>query len=798
LARSPGFTALSVATLALGIGSITAMFTVLEQVVLRPLPVQDQDGVVVAWNHHIVRDISHYPFLWGGYRAVAEGVPALQKVAAVPSAGSSEVLARVVETSDAADELLRQSPVLGDFFGVLGVQPALGRTLRAEDDLPGAERVAVISYDLWTRAWGQGPDALDAVLTLADEPYRVVGVLPRGFDFPRYTDVWVAMRPAYVDRGLGDIYVEADLVGRLAAGASPGQVAAEIAALYRADAELAAYEGAVPVVTPLAVVILGDLRTTLLLLFGGGVLVLLMACVNVANLVGVRAADREAWVGVRRALGASRWRLVGESLSEAVWLGALGGMFGMIVATASIRVLVPQAPEALPRMELVTPPDARALAVTIAVTAAVVLLLTVLPVLRAGRADPAHALRGGGRSAVGRRGTGWGSVVVAQAALAVWCAVVGVLLLRSLVNLQALDAGFRVDELVLVDLVVPYGFGELPADFPDRLEAIGAHLTRHSAIEAVTPMLGPPMIGDRGWMFVPRLEGQTQDEAIDANPMPNWEIVQPEYFQTLGLPVRRGRPLTPGDVAGAEQVVVVNEAAARALWPGEEPLGRRLGAFGQFADDEWWTVVGIAADARYQSFLETRPVVYFPLRQIAHFPLSHLALRVSGPVPDLLTRVRDAVAAEDASLRVKSASSLRAHLDAPLARPRFAVLILGVLAATTLLLAGIGVYGVMAAAVRSRTPEMGVRMACGASPGQVRGRLLGRGLLFAGLGALFGALAVLPGAALLESLLFGVAPSDPWSLAGGVALVLVVALAACWMPAERAARLDPARVLRIG
>jgi predicted permease len=373
---------------------------------------------------------------------------------------------------------------------------------------------------------------------------------------------------------------------------------------------------------------------------------------------------------------------------------------------------------------------------------------------------------------------------------------VGVLLARSLINLQGLDPGFRVDDLVLVDLVVPYAFGAVPEGFPDRLDGVAARLERHPAVQSVTPVLSPPMIGDRGWMFVPRLEGQTPDEASRGNPMPNWEIVQPDYFETLELPIVRGRGLTAADRAGAEQVVVVNEAAARVLWPGEDALGKRLAAFGPQAGGEWWTVVGLTADARYQAFLETRAVVYFPLRQLTFFPLNHLLIRIRGEMADLLPRVRDAVAAEDPAVRVKAASSLRARLEAPLARPRFAALILGTLAATTLLLAAVGVYGVMAAAVRARTPEMGVRMACGATPGHVRRMLLSRGLFLTLVGGVAGGLAVLPGGTLLDSLLFRVAPSDPWSLALALALVLGVALAACWSPARRAARLDPARVLR--
>jgi predicted permease len=789
--RSPGFTVLSVATLALGTGALTAMFTVLDQVVLEPLPVEDQDRVVVAWNHHQTRDFPHFPFTLESLRAVREGVPSLAGVAATPGYGAFDV---ILTMSDGREETIAVALVVDDFFGVLGVSPAAGRTLRPEDDREGAARVAVISWNRWTSQWGRSPEAVGSTFATSQGSYTVVGVLPRGFDYPAGADVWVPFRTTSEAA-----VAELDIVGRVAEGARRERVAEEIAAVYRnRPAELRMYEGAVPVVRSLEEVVLGDLQASLLLLFGGAALVLVAAAVNVASLVQVRAIGRVGAVALRRALGAARARLVREALAEALWLGLAGGIAGAATAALALRLLLPLAPDGLPRIALVGPPDLTAVAVAAGVTGLVVVVLTMVPVVRAFRVDPAGALRSGGRTTRGGAGASKGrrAVVGLQTAMAVWTAAVGLLLVRSLVELQALDPGFDVDGLVLVELAVPYRNFEIPEDLPDRMDRIETRIEGHPSVTGSAWLLSPPHVGAGAWAFVPRLEGQTPDEALETNPYVNVEMVGADYFETLALPLVDGRALGGQDHAAAPPAVVVNEAAARLLWPGREAMGQRLAAGFPETANRWWTVVGVATSSRYQDFLETRPVVYFPTRQLGMFPLHYLAVRAVGEWGFVLPLVRRAVAEVDPAIRVKRASPLRTRLEEPLARPRFAAVILAVLAGATLLLAAVGVYGAMAFSVRSRTLEMGLRLACGATPAAVRRLVLRQGMLVAAAGVLVGALAVVPGATFLQSLLFRVAPSDPWSLAGAATTVLAVALVACWLPAARAARLDPARIIR--
>lgn len=801
LRRSPAFAALSVAILALGIGAVTAMYTVVHQVVLRPLPVREQERLVVAWTDHRVRNVSHYPLSGPIFEAVdRSGLPAFEGVAAVGAWGTRE---GVVEEPDGPVTLL-WAHTLGDFFGVLGVRPVAGRTLRTEDDVPApAERVAVISEALWASRYGRSPEAIGSVLRARRGgevwTHTVVGVLPADFDHPRGAQVWTPTRPLYPTWGEEAPHLELDLVARLAPGASPDQAAAQIEALLDSTPEFARTHGdAEPVVLPFADVVLGDLKPTLLLLLGGAALVLLVAALDVTGLVLIRAVGRRRAVAVRCALGAGPRQLLKEAASEAVVLGAAAAAVGAGLAWVAVRALVPLAPAGLPRLDQVQGLDATSYLLAVAGSSVVVLGAVLVPLRRSGWRNPAEGLRPGARgsgSAPGGAARVRSVLVSGQVALAVWVLGMGLLTTRTVVELRRLDPGFRADELTAVALDHDAGAAGR-AGWPDRLRAATEEIERAPGIRGATPLQMAPLPGNAAWQTIVYKEGQTPEEARDRNPFLLWELVAPNAFEVLGVPVLRGRGIRGSDREGAPRVVVVNEAAARAYWPRQEALGRSIRAPFSGEDGVHWTVVGVVADTRYGDLTERRPSIFFPIHQMPRFPSRFLLVRTAGTAPPVMRLARDALARHAPDFRPKSAVAVRSRLDEPLVRPRFAALLLAVFSGVAILLAGGGVYGIMAFLVQSRRREIGVRLACGATPRAVGALVLRRGLAVALVGAAVGAAGAVASGALFESLLYGVEPSDPTSLAGAVVVAVLAATAACWVPARRAADVDPAVVLR--
>jgi predicted permease len=789
LRHSPAFVALAAVTLGLGVGAAGAMFALVRQVVLEPLPIRDESAVVVTWGNHRTRGFEHFPYSYAAWEQITNGANGVEALAGTDAWGPAE---RLVEDRDGLMPT-RWSRVLGDFFGVLDVRPAAGRSLDITDDVSGGVRVAVVSWSLWLRRWNGAPTVLGATLMVNGESHSVVGVLPREFDFPRGTDVWVPMRTEYAAGTTELPRMELDLIARLAPGTSGDRFGSEITRVLGDDAALAdAYGDVTPVLRPFRDVMLGDMRQVVLLLFAGSVLLMLVACVNVSNLVLMRAGDRAAGWSVRRALGGSRAQLTVGPVVEAAVITGLAAVVAGFVTAGSLRAVLPLAPAGLPVLETVRPDGATWLLLA-AVLALCCALLAGIPVWRGrGPLDPGGLLRSGLRAGPRRRRTRT-AVVAGQAALALWAVAVAALLVRSLANLRALDTGFDQAGLYVVQIDHRYDMFSVPPDWPDRLAAATESLMRERGITAATPVIVPPLVVNGGYDFVPTVEGTVSPDR--SLPYVNFETVMPEYFETLRLPIVRGRPTSDADVAGSQTVVVVNEAAAHALWPGEDPIGKRIEMPWPGYADIMWTVVGVAADARYRALLDVRPSVYVPLRQMTLFAARWIAVRTAAPV-DLMSVVRDAFATADPGVRVVGVTSVPERLSTPLARPRFALTILGAIAAIILLLAAVGAYGVMAAGVRGRTRELGVRMACGATPMNVGRLVIAEGIVMAALGTTIGIVAALATGRFVQTLLFGVRAHDPIVLIAAAAIVLATAVAACVSPALRAARTDPLSVLR--
>jgi len=796
LSRSPGFTVAAAGTLAVGIGASVAVFSVLHGVLLRPLPVDAPHEVVVLWTEAPARGTDHLPLSHADLTAFAEQTRAFEAVAGVAYQGAVEQV-----FLDAGGALpLGSTWVTGGFFPLLGVQPVHGRTLLPSDDVPGAPPVAVIGNALWQRHFGGSPAAVGQVLERDGERFTVVGVLPPGFEYPRGAEVWLPVLrdfPATAEPGGGPAGVIVfDLVGRLAPGVRPERAADDYSAFLRAtDPQRAeAMREMRPVVTPLSEVVTGEVRGTLLLIAVAVGLLLLIACVNVANLLLVRASGRTRELGIRSALGAGRRRLMGQLLTESGVLAVLGGALGIAMAYAAVQGIVAFAPPELPQRETIGV-DGTVLLFALAVTGAAALLSGLLPALLTAAGDPRGWLRANG-SAAGPSGQRLrGGLVVGQIALALIVVVAAGLLIRSLGALQGIDLGFREEGLLVMQTTLP---PEVAADRSRQVALQEEMLERLTAIPGVAnaaAVPSRPFAEQGGWTAMYTAEGQ-DPETQAANPWVNFEVVGPDYFRTLDMPLLRGRGFEPGDREDALPVAVVSEAVARHSWPGGDALGQRVKLGTPDGPGQWHTVVGVVEETRYRDLVDPQPSLYLPVRQFGGPVPMGIALRTTADPAGIVPQLREALTEVHPEWLLVGGGPMKHLIAGPLARPRFTAGLLGTFAAITLLLAAVGIYGVLATTVRQRTPELAVRLALGARAKELRRLVLGQGMRLALLGCLIGVVVAAAATRVLRGMLFGVGPTDAPTYAAVAALILTIAGLACYLPAHRAARIDPASVLR--
>jgi predicted permease len=791
LRRTPGFAATAILVLALGIGLSTAVFTVADALLLRRLPVVDQDRLVVVAGRTPDDRIQNYPLDVPGARDFARQSRALDRAAFFAYFGSAPVTFR----DDGRVTRMRRALVSGDFFATLGTSPALGRALRPEDDREGAAPAVVLSHRAWRTRFGGDPRAVGRSLVLHEDgvTYTIVGVMPPGLDFPRGTDVWMPTLAAMPEETLSMIGL--NVVGRLAAGATPERARDDMTAYFRRAGAPPHHRELRGVARTLSSVVIGETRPAVLAFGAAAALLLVVTCINVANLLLVRGMSRVREVAVRSAVGASRARVAGQLLAEHAVLAAAGGALGLVVAVAAVRGFVALAPAGLPRLDEVRVSGAT-LAAAAGITCLAMLAFGLAPALLASRVEVQAALRSGARQSAGRgtrRATE--ALVAGQVALAVVVLSAAALIGRSLLKLERADLSFDGSRLLVAELSLPAGRYETAPQQVAMLDRLLPAVRALPGVRAASPVVAAPFAGSSGWDGAPTAEGQGEAEAA-TNPMLNMEVVTPEYFSTLGVPLRRGRALADADREGAPAVVVLSESAARHYWPGADPLGKRL-RLGPPGRGRTFAVVGVVADTRYRDLREARPSIYFPLAQ-SFFPFAPttLVVRASGPPSAVVPALRRVVEETAPGVAVASATPFDELLDAPLAQPRLNALLLGVFAAAAVTLASVGLFGVLATMVRQRTREIGVRVALGASGSQVRWLVLRRGLTLAAAGTAAGLLGALAANRLLAALLFEVAPTDALTL-GAVALgLLAVAALASVLPARAGARVDPNVVLR--
>jgi predicted permease len=788
LRRTPGFALTAALTLALGIGLSTAVFTVADALLIRRLPVRDQDRLVLLWGETPDGRFASFPFSWDDAHDFIHQSRALERTAYFAYEGAWR---QTVQDGDRVSSL-RRSAVSGDFFAVLGAQPIVGRALGAEDDVIGAAPVAVLSYPAWQQQFGGDPNVVGKRIALHDTrvTYTIVGVMPQGLDYPRGTDFWATVAGSTFAEGLK--YRSYDLIGRLAPGVTPAAARDEVTGFFRRHAEpfMHSVRG---VVHSLPRYILGDTKPALIAFAAAAALLLLITCINVANLLLVRGLARARELAVRSALGASRRELVSQLLVENALLAMLGGVVGMGVAAAAVRVFVVFAPADLPRLGEIHV-NAAALAGAVGITGLAMMLFALAPAVVTSRVELQQMLRSGVRHSAGRRSRLTTEVLVAgQLALALMVLSAAGLVARSLVRLQRADLAFDASHLLVASLGIEMDRYATAASQNTLVQTIVDRLKATPGIVDVSPVVAEPFT--QGWTTgQASADGQTPDQVV-LNPVLEMELVTPGYFQTLGLPVIRGRAFTDADRRGAPAVVMLSESAARHYWPAGDAIGKRLHMGSE--KDPAATVVGVVPDARYRDLRDAKPSIYFPFAQ-SDFPFAptNLVIRTRGEPAATVPAVRRAVADAAPGVLVSSASPFDSYLEGPLSQPRFNALLLGVFATTAVTLAAVGLFGVMMTMVGQRTRELGIRMALGATAADIRALVVGRGLVIAAAGAAAGLLGALAANRVVASMLYEVSPADGLTLAVVAAFLLTVALLATVVPARWSSRIDPVMALR--
>ena len=792
LRRRPGFTAVVVLTLALGIGATTAIFSVVNGVLLRPLPYPEPERLVYLRGQPTDGDFSKVSTnqSYMDYLDLRARTRSYTSLAAVRGA------TQTLTIGGAEPTLVSEVVATANLFPTLGVRPTLGRGFLPEDERPGATPVAVLSDALWRERFGADPAVVGRAVRLDGEAVTVVGVLPPDFRYRIATQVWRPLVPTKIDAERGTH--QYSLIGRLAPGVSLERAASEARTVMRAlelqyPADNAKRSAKLQ---PMRDVIVSDAQPALLVLFGAVALVLLIGCANLASLFLARAAAREREVAVRAALGAGRGRLLRQFLTESLLLTLGGGAVGLGVAWAGMHTLLALAPRSIPRADEVAL-DLPVLLFLFAASVLTGVAFGVLPALQLRRgASSVASLKDGARGAtpgVARRRLRQG-LVVGEVALATVLVVGAALLLKSFWLMQRVDPGFTPEGLLVAHLELPSTRYDGPPKVTRFFERLRAELETAPGVRNVAIAYEHPM--SEGWTSSFTIAGRDKPPQ-GLEPEARVRPVQPGYFRTVGVRLLRGRDITDRDRAGAPGAVIVNEAFARLHFPNEDPIGKRLhrGSWFEGMPDSY-EIVGVAADEPFLGLGQhADPAIYFPHAQ---FPMNSMwvILRATGDPHALAPLLRDRVRRLDGELPLDEVQTMREVMGASVAEPRFNAALLSLFAGAALLLAAVGTYGVLSYTVLQRTSEIGVRMALGAPRGRVLRLVVGEGVGVAMFGVVLGTGVALALARVLATMLQDVDARDPVVFTGVAALLTVVIVAAAYLPARRASRIEPVVALR--
>jgi predicted permease len=792
LLKNPGFTLIAILTLALGIGANTAIFSVVNGVLLKPLPYREPERLIRVFERS--RTQPKFPMSGGNFQDYREQNSTLS--------GLALYTRQDLELSqDDKPERLAALRVSAGFFELLGAQPLLGREFRRDDELPDNNQVVILSHGLWQRRFNGDPNVVGRVVALSGRPFTVVGVAPQGLQHVggdyrsmphgESVDAWwpVALRP---QAGRGAHFLNA--VGRLKTGVSVAQAEADFNVIAERLAQQFpnSNQGWRIAIQPLREEIAGGARTTLLALFGAVFFVLLIACVNVANLLLARATAREREIAVRAAVGAGRWRIVRQLLTESLLLAIVGGAAGILLAQWAIDALRALGPEQLPRLQAVNI-DGRILLFTLGVTMVTGVLFGLAPALQAGQFNLNALLKEGGRGGGGQKRRLRDALVIIEVALALTLLAGAGLLIRSFWKLQQTDPGFNAERVFTASLSLPgarYGDAPKVAAFHQRLlERIAALPGAQSAgLTSDLPWTGY----DENAGFT--IEGKTFPP--NDGPSARYHFVSSDYFRTIGVPLIAGRFFNADDRQDAQSVVLINRAMAERYWPGDSAVGKRFTFSSQPKEKDWFTVVGVVGDVKdFPHSPGAAPAFYWATMQQTPRQII-LAARFSADPLNMVEAVRGEVRALDKDLPLADAQTLETIAGTAVAGRRFTLWLVGFFALTAMALAAIGIYSLLSYLVAQRTHEIGLRMALGAQLGNVLRLVIRQGMTLVLLGIASGMVAAFALTWLIKGLLFEVSATDPLAFALAAALLALVALLACYIPAWRATKVDPMVALR--
>jgi predicted permease len=793
LLKNPGFTAIAVLALALGIGANSAIFSVVNTLLLRPLPYKNPSQLVVIWENatHLgfpKNTPSPANFLdWQKQNTLFEGMAAF--------AERSFNLTGIGEP-----ERLDGRRVSANLFDLLGVKPLLGRTFVAEEDKPGT-KVVLLNESLWKRRFGSDPGVIGRALALNGESYTVVGVLPNNVRLPAFGNwrdqVWVPLAfPPEEAAQRGNHFLQVS--GRMKPGVNLAQAKAEMETIAgRLAQQYPEYNTRIStVITPLQEEMVGNMKPALLILLGAVAFVLLIACANVANLLLARAAARHKEIALRLALGADRARLTKQLLVESVLLSMLGGVVGLVLAYAGLQVLTRFIPPDVAHAEAIAI-DAKVLGFTLLVALVTGLVFGLAPASQAAHFNLNDTLKEGGRdSGAGPRGKRLRSaLVIAEVAVSFILLIGAGLLINSFMHLRNLDPGFHADHLLTLN--VDLSETKYP-DNPKRTAFFDDVVRRVQALPGVrsVAVAGNLPFTYNGDSMPVGVEG-IPDPPPDQSPDVIFRAIGPGYFSTMGIPLVRGRDFNDQDALDSNLAVVVSEKTARHYWPNDDPIGKRIKNGSTTSDAPWRTVIGVVKDVRQNDFIaEPKMQMYFTYRQLRSLMPNALIVRTAVDPLSLASSVRNAIWAVDKDQSVANIDSMEHIVAGAVARQRFSMLLLAIFAGIALILAAVGIYGVMSYSVAQQTREIGIRMALGAQRSDVLKMTVKQGLRLVGFGLIIGLAAAFILTRVMASLLFGISATDPLTFISISLILLAVAILASYIPALRATRVDPMIALR--